>query len=71
MQTVEVFKTDVQKDCEAKALIEILVKISPGCLINFDLDDCDKILRIQGEKIVIRDIETIVSQRGYVCECLE
>lgn len=44
---IEVFKTNVQNREEAKALIERLIHYFPDSRINLDLEDCDKVLRIQ------------------------
>lgn len=43
---IEVFKTDVTDREKAKQLIEEIHKTFEGYKANFDLDDCDKILRI-------------------------
>ncbi len=45
---VEVFKTNVQQTEEAEMLIEKLAEHFPAHEINFDLSDCDRILRVQG-----------------------
>jgi hypothetical protein len=44
---VEVFKTNVNDWDEAKMLIEKIHKTFNGYTANFDLDDCDKILRVK------------------------
>ncbi len=71
MLMVEVFKTDVQEDGQAQAIVASLSKILPGCSINFDLDDCDKILRVAGETVIACEIERLVLQNGFECKCLE
>lgn len=71
MLTVEVFKTDVQEDDQARALVTLLSQLLPDCYINFDLDDCDKILRVEGERIIADEIEKLVTENGFNCECLE
>jgi len=67
---VEVFKTDVEEDSQAEALISLLNSYLPNCRINFDLDDCDKILRIEGF-VIAKEIERILKQEGFECKCLE
>ena len=44
---IEVFKTDVTSDRQAEMLVLKLQEIYRNCKINFDLPDCDHILRIQ------------------------
>jgi pimeloyl-ACP methyl ester carboxylesterase len=43
------FKTDVDSDQVAVKIITALQRIFPGYRINFDLDDCDKILRVESK----------------------
>ena len=68
---VEVFKTDVLHEDEAKSLIDHLAMMLPNCKINFDLDDCDKILRIEGLDISVTSIKEWISAKGYFCEVLD
>ena len=44
---VEVFKTNVTADADADLLITELHKAFPSYKVNFDLDDCDRILRVK------------------------
>lgn len=57
---VEVFKTNVQEAVAAKQIVEQLFEHFPAYIINFDMEDCDKILRIEGEEIDPQEICTIV-----------
>lgn len=43
---VEIFKTNVNSQQLAKRIVSNLNQLYPDYLINFDLEDCDKILRI-------------------------
>lgn len=52
--TVEVFKTDVSDVKQADKIIRRLNVLFPNHKINFDLDDCDNILRVES---VLGDIE--------------
>ncbi len=45
--TVEVFKTNVNKRRYAKALLGKIHKTFGAYQANFDLEDCDNVLRIQ------------------------
>ncbi len=64
---VEVFKTTVQEADEAHVIIQRLLEHFPDYLINFDLEDCDKILRIKGEQIDSEQICKIVEQTNVQC----
>ena len=44
---VEVFKTNVKDRDQAKMLIDQIQKTFTDFTANFDLEDCDKILRVK------------------------
>jgi hypothetical protein len=44
---IEVFKTNVTKPCEAAMLVDRIHKTFVNYTANFDLEDCDKILRVK------------------------
>ena len=46
---VEVFKTNIETAEEAKQIGKHLLEFFPHSQINFDLEDCDKILRVDGQ----------------------
>ncbi len=68
---VEVFKTNVQKVREAKLVIQRLKGCFPAYKINFDLKDCDKILRVEGHDIPTCGIIDILKAGNYECILLE
>ncbi len=70
MQIVEVFKTNVLKDEQARKLITTLRSHFPQCRINFDLDDCDKILRVEGRQVPPDKVIEVILSNGYNCEIL-
>ena len=68
---IEVFKTNVEEVRQAKDLVDLLQHHFPGSRINFDLQDCDKILRVEGDSFVTRQVMSLVEERGFACEILE
>jgi predicted RNA binding protein with dsRBD fold (UPF0201 family) len=44
---VEVFKTNVRHKKAAKEVLRALGQAFPHCKANFDLEDCDHVLRIE------------------------
>jgi hypothetical protein len=68
---VEVYKTNVNRQRQAKKLKAHLTEHFPTLKINFDLEDCDHILRIEGEDILDEKIARLVRESGYRCELLE
>ena len=72
MKIVNVFKTNVRDQLAAGHIIVVLRQTLSHCKINFDLDDCDKILRIesQWEPINEGEVQLMVAACGYHCEPL-
>lgn len=68
---VEVFKTNVQKKTHSKRLLCMLSEAFPSSKINFDLSDCDKVLRVEGDNIEALRIMILVKEYGFTCEILE
>ena len=67
---VEVFKTNVEELKASKQIIQLLLEQFPSHKINFDLDDCDKILRVDGNNIPAKKVIELVNENGYECEIL-
>jgi hypothetical protein len=68
---VEVCKTNIADKTTANKVTRDLYEHFPGGRINFDLDDCDKILRIECEKIVPEEVTGVLNRKGFLCEVLE
>ncbi len=67
---VEVFKTSVQEIKESEKVLEKLCAQFPGHTINFDLEDCDNILRVENTIIDCEKIITIMTSLGHQCDVL-
>lgn len=68
---VEVFKTNVADKDQAHRLISELKQLLPEYKINVDLDDCDKVLRIEHTHVPVIQVVSLVRQQGFSCEILE
>lgn len=68
---IEVFKTDVQNTGEAKIIIAMLHQHFPASRINFDLNDCDRILRVEGNDFCTETIILLMKENGFHCTILE
>jgi predicted RNA binding protein with dsRBD fold (UPF0201 family) len=69
---VEVFKTNVTQADEAEKIVDELQTLFPQAKINFDLDDCDNILRIEiNSKLSPNTVSQLLKHSGFVCEVLE
>jgi len=70
VNNVEIFKTDIDKLNDAISVLKILNEKYPKHKINFDLEDCDKILRMEGENIDPKNIVKLMNTIGHQCEIL-
>lgn len=74
-EMVEVFKTNVHEVEATEMLIEKLLEHFPESRINFDLEDCDRILRVEEKNIPVticpKKIIELVQSSGYHCEVLD
>jgi hypothetical protein len=68
---VEVFKTNVKQKKQAAGLITVLLQAFPLHFISFDLGDCDRVLRIEGNNICITTITQLLRLNGFICEPLD
>lgn len=67
---IEVFKTNVQEVEQSILIIIELLEHFPNSAINFDLEDCDRILRVHGSCISNKKIIDLLNSYGYHCEVL-
>ena len=68
---VEVFKTNVADPERAKWLVDQIERNFTNCKVNFDLDDCDRILRVVFEGKIQSDLLIdLVKNAGCKAEVL-
>lgn len=69
MPEVEVFRTDVACPHTAAALLRCLRTHFPTWRITFDLDDCDRILRVASPDAPpdAQAVAALLHTRGYAC----
>lgn len=63
---IYVFKTSVDSQSKFELASALLQELLPNALWNFDLEDCDNILRIDSEL----DIPNLVLN-NHIFECIE
>lgn len=71
IMVVEIFKTNVQEEADKNHIMTVIQTQFPAYKINFDLEDCDKILRVEGDELQPENIVEYVNHLGYVCVPLE
>ena len=68
---IYVFKTTVKTKTQVRQLKPHIDKVLPDVKWNFDLQDCDRILRIESEKDNTVEIIALLNTHKYHCEELE
>ena len=70
MKQVEIFKTDVQERVRANKVLAMLGRKLPDYQANFDIEDEDRILRIESTTTQINsvEIESLLEGIGVYCK---
>lgn len=68
---IYVFKTSVTNKSQVRKLKPDMNKILPHEKWNFDLSDCDRILRIDSEENIVLRIKGVLTFHQFYCEELE
>jgi hypothetical protein len=68
---VEVFVTNVKRVATAKEIVALLLENFPDSKINFDLEDRDKVLRVEGENFQPGKVMMLVNETGFHCQVME
>jgi hypothetical protein len=68
---VEVFKTNVRRKRQAKYLIQQIGHHYPSALSNFDLEDCDCVLRVKDDLFSPLRIIEILAGNGFECQIMK
>ena len=70
---IEVFKTNVEDPDDARWLIDQISKIHSDCAVNFDLEDCDRIMRVKTQCSAINSemIIALLNTSSFSAEVLE
>ncbi len=67
---VEVFSTNVLRPADAAKITPLLANAFPGCTFNFDLEDCDRIFRIESAEDVTEKVISFFRQHNFSCSVL-
>ncbi|MDF2432312.1 MAG: hypothetical protein JWP44_1943 [Mucilaginibacter sp.] len=68
---VLIFVTSIEKPEQVDEVKPLLTAVPAIKQWNFDLDDCDNILRIEASNISPRYIESLIQTAGYNCQELD
>ncbi|SMG15893.1 hypothetical protein SAMN05660862_1005 [Sphingobacterium psychroaquaticum] len=67
---IRVFKTNVDRHDDAQEILTILNNLLNPILVTFDLEDCDRILRVEGRDFIPAEVERVLELCGFQCELL-
>lgn len=65
---IYVFKTSVSSRKAIKKLAPAIEQCLPGLKWNFDLKDCDKILRIESSVEIVERTIKLLRANGFECD---
>lgn len=65
-----VFRTNVDNISKVKKVTPKLNKLFPNSKWNFDLEDCDCILRFESDNNIMKEIIFLMKILGFECEAL-
>jgi hypothetical protein len=68
---IYVFITSVKTEQEVEQLKPFLNDLLKQAKWNFDLEDCDKILRIDSETEITQSVIKLLHNKGFDCEELQ
>ena len=70
---IEIFKTNVQDHAQANNVMREIRNTFKGYEVNFDLEDCDRILRVKSSSgcIEITLLIELLSASGCIAEVLQ
>ncbi|WP_339694162.1 hypothetical protein [uncultured Roseivirga sp.] len=64
---IHVFKTSVISEKQVRQVEPFLKTLMSNEEWNFDLEDCDKILRVETEKVAPETVITLLKSQGFEC----
>ena len=69
---IEIFKTNVEDNAEAGRIVKTIQQVHKSYKANFDLQDCDRILRIVSLNgpVLAEELIDLLKKIGYKAEIL-
>jgi hypothetical protein len=68
---IEIYKTNIDNEREIAIVLDLLRVQYHHAKINFDLDDCDRILRIKGRNVCSLNVIKLLTENGFECSLLD
>ncbi|MWB94106.1 hypothetical protein GON26_07005 [Flavobacterium sp. GA093] len=67
---IESYKTDVTTQEEASFIVVLLQFVISDCIMNFDLEDSNHILRIETNREIKEMVYGVFNKQGFYCQKL-
>jgi len=64
---IAIFKTNINSLVGANKIISKLLTIHPTFIISVDLEDEDRILRVEGDDFEITEICMLIERNHFIC----
>jgi hypothetical protein len=68
---VEVFRTNITSESDAHRLKDDLSKRFPKAFVHFDLEDCDRVMKVIADEKELSLIPVELNKQGFICAPLE
>jgi hypothetical protein len=67
---IEAYKTDVTTKEDARFIVALLQFIISDCIMNFDLEDSNHVLRIETNRDIKEMVYGVFTKQGFYCKKL-
>jgi hypothetical protein len=67
---IEAYKTDVTTREDARFIVALLQFVISDCIMNFDLEDSNHILRIETNRDIKEMVYGVFNKQGFYCQKL-
>ncbi|MFW0739229.1 hypothetical protein [Flavobacterium sp. N502536] len=67
---IETYKTDVTTKEDARFVVALLQFVISDCIMNFDVEDTNHILRIETNREIKEMVYGVFNKQGFYCQKL-
>ncbi len=71
MRNVKIFSTDIENTTQVHNISSAICSLFPQSMVTVDLEDCDRVLRVEGDIPSNAYIIDLLSKFGIRCEVLK
>lgn len=67
---IEAYKTDITTKEDARFIVALLQFVISDCIMNFDLEDTNHVLRIETNREIKEMVYGVFNKQGFYCQKL-